>query len=272
MKTSRSVLIFMMLTGFFVVAAPAPALDTYDEIMARGVLIVGVNDRTPSFGNMDPKTNEIIGYDVDFAKAMEKRLNVKLQLKPILMEERIPKLLMREVDMVAATFTRNAEREKLIDFSYVYFYTGQKFLVKKGTVKAMADLNGKRIGTSKETTSEENIKKALKTVFVVYYDDYLLAFEALRQDKIFAVTTDESILASILSGAADKGLYEIPDLKISHEPYAFGVRKGNKKFLDFLNKALLEMEKSGESKEIFNKWFGPDSPTPLRRPLFLTTE
>ena len=273
MKTiSRLVLTFMILTGFCVSASAALALDAYDEIKARGILIVGVNGTTPSFGNLDPRTNEITGYDVDFAQAMAKRLSVKLELKPILMEERIPYLLEGKADMIAATFTRNAEREKVIDFSYVYFYTGQKFLVRKGTVKAMADLNGKRIGTTKGTTSEDNIKMALKKVVVIYYDDFLSALAALRQDKIFAVTTDESILASILSAAADKNLYEIPDLKISHEPYGLGVRKGNKKFLDFLNKSLLEMEKSGESKEIFNKWFGPDSPTPLKRPLMITVE
>jgi len=270
---SRQVLIvIMVLTGCLVTAAPAAALDAYDQIKARGVMIVGVNNNIPSFGKLDPNTGEIVGFDVDFAQAIAKRLNVKLQLRPVLMEERIPYLLDGKVDRVAATFTRNAEREKLIDFSYVYFYTGQKFLVKKGTVKVMGDLNGKRIGTTKETTSEENIKKALKKVFVVYYSDFPMAFDALRKGNVFAVTTDESILAAMLSGASDKELYEIPNLKISHEPYALGVRKGNQNFLNFLNKSLLEMEKSGESGRIFDKWFGPDSPTPLRKPIMITSE
>jgi polar amino acid transport system substrate-binding protein len=32
-----------------------------------------------------------------------------------------------------------------------------------------------------------------------------------------------------------------------------------------VNKTLLEMEKSGEAKQIFEKWFGPNSETPIKR-------
>jgi polar amino acid transport system substrate-binding protein len=43
------------------------------------------------------------------------------------------------------------------------------------------------------------------------------------------------------------------------------MRKGHKNFVDFVNKTLLEMEKNGEAKKIFDKWFGPSSPAPMAR-------
>ena len=61
------------------------------------------------------------------------------------------------------------------------------------------------------------------------------------------------------------GQYEIPDLRISDEPYGLGIRKGDTNFLNFVNETILEMEKSGEAKKTFEQWFGPDSGTPLKR-------
>jgi len=73
------------------------------------------------------------------------------------------------------------------------------------------------------------------------------------------------MLAGLLGKAPNKNAFEIPDLRISDEPYGLGVRKGDKALLDFVNATLLEMEKSGEAAKIFTKWFGPKTDTPLQR-------
>jgi polar amino acid transport system substrate-binding protein len=153
--------------------------------------------------------------------------------------------------------TKNAERAKQIDFSVTYFSTVQKFITKKGTVKKLADLEGKKIGTAKGSTSEQNAKKALPTATIQSFDDYAPAFLALQQGKVFAITTDESILANILNKAPDKTKYEIPNIVIGYEPYGLGMRKGDTNFVNFVNATLLEMEKKGDARKIFNKWFGP---------------
>jgi polar amino acid transport system substrate-binding protein len=145
-------------------------------------------------------------------------------------------------------------------------------LTKKGTVKSLADLVGKKIGTAKGSTSEQNAKKALPTATILSFDDYPQAFLALQQGKVVAVTTDESMLAGIMAKAPDKNRYEIPGIRISDEPYGLGIRKGDIKFLNFVNATLLEMEKKGEAKNIFNKWFGPKSPAPLNRDFKITSE
>ena len=239
--------------------------DTLAEIKKKGVLVAGVKDSAPPFGFIDEKTREIIGYDVDFSKAIAKRMGVKLDIKPVTSATRMPQLIAGNVDLVAATMTITPERAKQIDFSYVYFLTGQKFLTKKGSVKKLADMEGKKIGTAKGTTSEQNVKKAIPSATVLSFDDYPSAFLALQQGKVVAVTTDESMLAGLLGKAPNKNAFEIPDLRISDEPYGLGVRKGDKALLDFVNATLLEMEKSGEAAKIFTKWFGPKTDTPLQR-------
>lgn len=246
----------------------ALAADVYDTIKQRGALIGGVKDSTPGFGYIDEKTREIVGYDVDFLKAIAKKMGVKLELKTVTSASRMPQLMAGNIDIIAATMTKNAERAKQIDFSYAYFMTGQKFIVKKGTGKKLEDLNGKRIGTAKGSTSEQNATKALPKSTVISYDDYPQAFLALQQNKVFAVTTDESILAQLLGKAPDKNKYEITSYAISDEPYGLGIAKGSPKFLKLVNDTIVEMEKKGEAKRIFNKWFGPQSQTPMSRGSF----
>ena len=89
------------------------------------------------------------------------------------------------------------------------------------------------------------------------------------------MTTDESILAGQLGklekNPATKGQYEIPDITISAEPYGLGMRKGDVNFVKFVNATLLEMEKNGEAKKTFERWFGPNTDSPINRGKFKIT-
>ncbi len=267
MRKPLIVILSLLLTGTFL--AGTSRGDTLADVKAKGVLVAGVKDSLPPFGFVDPKTRMIVGYDIDFVKAIAKRLGVKLELKPVTSATRIPQLLEGNIDLIAATMTKNAERAKVVDFSDTYFLTGQGFLVPKGTVHSLKDLEHKKIGTAKGSTSEKNAAQALPTATILSFDDYPQAVLALEQGKVAAVTTDAAILAG-LAAKLPKGKYEIPDIRISNEPYGIAVRKGNPKFLAFINKTLVEMEKSGEAKKIYDKWFGPDSATPLKRSFTIT--
>lgn len=251
--------------------AAAPA-DTLAEVKKKGVLVAGVKDSLPPFGYIDEKTRTIIGYDIDFINAIGRKLGVKIELKPVTSASRMPQLQEGNIDIIAATMTKNPERAKQIDFSHTYFFTGQKFITKKGSVKSLKDLNGKKIGTAKGSTSEQNVKKSIPTATVLSFDDYPQAFLALQQGKVQAVTTDEAILAGILAKAPNKAQFEIPNLQISEEPYGLGMRKGDKNFAAFVNKTILEMEKSGEAKKIFEKWFGPKTDFHLQRNFKITSD
>jgi len=253
----------------------ALAADTLADVKKKGVLVAGVKDSLPPFGSVDPNTKQFVGYDIDFVKYIAKKLGVKVEYKSVTSANRMPMLMESRVDILAATMTKTPERAKQIDFSYTYFLTGQKFLAKKGTVKSLKDLEGKRIATSKGSTSEQNVAKAVPSATVLAFDDYPQGILALQQGKAVAVTTDESILAGQLGklekNRATKGKFEIPDIQISMEPYGLGMRKGDANFEKFVNDTLLEMEKNGEAKKIFERWFGPKTDSPINRGNFMIT-
>jgi polar amino acid transport system substrate-binding protein len=91
--------------------------DQLADIKKKGELVVGVlgTDEPNSF--IDPKTREIVGYDVDLAKAIAGKLGVKLTLKQLAVAARVPELEQGRVDLLAASLTHNKEREAKIDFS-----------------------------------------------------------------------------------------------------------------------------------------------------------
>ena len=255
---------------------PAAAVDTLADVKAKGVLVAGVRDTLPPFGTTNPRTNAYEGYDIDFVRHIAKKLGVRVEFKTVTAVNRIPMLMEGRVDLLAAALTKTPERAQQIDFAHTYFLTGQKFLAKTGTIKSPKDLEGKKIGTAKGTTAERNMANAAPLATIVSFDDYPSAIAALRRGKVHAVTTDEAILAGQLclleKNPATRGKFEIPGIRVSTEPYAFGIRKNDANFLKFVNETLLEMEKNGEAKKIFQRWFGARTECPINRGDFVISE
>ena len=78
-KSTLSAGLFLAMTSITTFAAHA---DQLADIKKAGVVKVATFDSNPPFGSVDAKTHDIVGYDVDFAKALAKTLGVKLQLVP----------------------------------------------------------------------------------------------------------------------------------------------------------------------------------------------
>lgn len=262
--------LFMMAVLIVINSVSVWGDDSLAKIRKQGVLVAGVKDSTPPFGYIEENSLRIIGYDIDIVKAIARKMGVRVELKAVTSSNRIPLLQNGQIDMIAATMTKSAERAKLVDFSYAYFITGQKFIARKGSVRSLRDLAGKRIGSVKGSTSERNAREALPTATVVHYEDYQHAMQALQHGKLFSITTDEAILAGIMARLPQRGLYEIPNLQISDELYGLAMRKDDRRLVTFVNKSLLEMEKSGEAARIYNRWFGMDTGFHLKRSFRIT--
>ena len=138
--------------------------DQLADIQKKGELVVGVlgTDEPNSF--VDPKTRELVGYDVDLGKAVAQKIGVKPVFKQITVAARIPTLQQGHVDLLAASLTHTKEREAQLDFSLTTFVTGQTVLVKKSSgINDVPDLAGKRVVTVKGGTQEPNTKKSVPT-------------------------------------------------------------------------------------------------------------
>lgn len=241
---------------------PAHA-DQLADIKAKGQIVIGVlgTDEPNSF--LDPKTREVIGYEVDLGRAIAAKLGVKPVFKQIAVAARIPELQQGHVDLLAASLTHNKEREAQIDFSLTTFVTGQMALVKTASgVKDVPELAGKRVLTAKGGTQEPNIKKAVPTAEVVTYENSQQAFLALQQGKGVAYVNDELSLLVDIAKLGPKGKdYRILPMNLSVEPLALGIKKGEAGLKAVVDETLRELEASGAAGKLYTQWFGPGTKT-----------
>ncbi|TDB48754.1 ABC transporter substrate-binding protein [Photorhabdus luminescens] len=254
------VLIMALLAGLTLVTGAAKA-DKLDDIKKAGAVRIAVFDSNPPFGFIDPQTKKLAGYDVDIANAIANDLGVKLELRPTNPANRLPLLASKKVDLIAANFTVTNERAKQVDFSIPYFATGQKFIARKGVLKSPEDIKNLRIGADKGTVQEITLREHYPTAKVISYDDTPLAFAALRNGNVQAITQDDAKLVGLLANVpeAQKAEFEISPFSITREYQAVAAAKGQERLVEAVNQTLLKLEKEGEAAEIYNRWFGPET-------------
>jgi polar amino acid transport system substrate-binding protein len=233
--------------------------DKLDDIKARGRLLVGAGEASPPFSFRDGGKG-IVGYDVDLAARVAKSLDVGVEKVPIINAERIPSLQQDRVDLVAMGMTRTTRRGRDIDFSYAYLVSPHKVLVRKdGGITAVGQMAGRKLALVKTASVDADLKAAVPTLQIVFVDDYDAAFVALKERRVDGFLADELLLLSYAQKSEapqDFGLvadYELP------RTAGFGVKKNEPRFLDFVNRSLLELEASGDAAKIFDTWFAPVS-------------
>ena len=251
--------------GLMLAMSSAAHADRLDDIRKAGVLRVATFDSNPPFGFVDPKSYQIVGLDVDYARAVANKLGVKLEIQPTNPANRIAFLKSGKVDLVFANFTITDERRKEVDFSTPYFASGTQFIAKKGVLKSPQQLNSLRIGADKGTTNEQQVRAQFPSATIVAYDDTPFAFAALRAGNVQAVTQDGPKLVALLANVPDKAYYEIPPFTISNDYEGVGVPKDETRLLNVVDDTLKGLEANGTAAKIYDQWFGPSSRAPLPR-------
>ena len=246
-------------------STPASA-DRLDEVKARGKIIVGVSDTTPPFTFKRPGGSEHVGYDIDLVRAVGKRLGVAVETVSLASAERIPMLQQGKLDFVATSMTRTPERLRDIDFSVIYFVTPHAVIVRTASrITSVHQLAGRKAASASASTAGANLKEVVPGVEIAYVRDYAAAFAALKDGSVDAFPTDESVLRAIVQqdGRPDDYLF-LPDFTKSRN-VGFALKKDEPRFKDAINRALLDIEASGEAAKIFDAWFGPGTEQPMPR-------
>ena len=250
----KSLLATTALLGF----ANAAMADQLATVKQRGVLICGTLGTAEPFSFADPATREIKGYDVDFCKAVADHLGVKLELKLLAVEARLPEVSQGRVDVIAAALGYSPARAEQIDFSDQYFVSQQKVMVRTADgIKSLAGLAGKRVSAPKGSSSELAVKAKVPGAEVVTFQDPASAFMALVQNKVDGFALSELASMRFIQQTAGKVQLSLLPESLLAEPWGLGVKKGEPALLKQVNEALQQLEKSGESAKVHAKWFGP---------------
>ncbi len=248
---------------------PADADAAVANIRARGRLIVGLDIGSNLFSFRDPITGEIVGFDVDIAGEVARDIfgNPSLvEYRILSSDERITALQKGEVDAVVKTMTITCDRRKQVNFSTVYLDASQRILAPRDSaITKPADLSGKRVCVAKGTTSLHRIREIAPPPIVVEVVNWADCLVTLQQRQVDAVSTDDSILAGLVS--QDPYLH-IVGPNMGTQPYGIGVQLDNTGLVKFVNGTLERLRRDGTWNTLYRKWLtvlGPAPAPPIPR-------
>lgn len=237
----------------------AAKADQWQDIQQRKELRCGTFADVPPFAAPDPKTREMVGFDVDMCNTIAKRLGVTAKITPLSVEARVPEVKMGRVDITVANLAYTLGRAEQIQFSDPYYLAKEMLAVKAsdpGTTKA--DFKGKRLASTKGSTSELSIK--LNGSEPVTFQDTGSAYMAVQQNKAVGMVANTMTITKLVKQSKTGGV----ELKMIKEPMVFqpigvGMKKDEPALLSKVNETLRAMDKAGEIDQIWAKWLGPNT-------------
>jgi polar amino acid transport system substrate-binding protein len=144
--------------------------DKLDDVKARGRLLVGTSDTSPPFSSRE--NGKVVGYDVDLAARVAKRLALPMETISIVNADRIPALQQDRVDLVASGITRAENRKKDVGFSLAYLVSPHKVLIRRdGGITTVGQMAGRKLALVKTASVDAELKAAVPTLQIVFFDD-----------------------------------------------------------------------------------------------------
>ena len=254
-------LIFLCLVVFYLLILKPEKYtenDIYDSIQKSGMIRIGVNTDSRPFAFYNEK-GELQGYDIDLSKRIAEYVlgsSENIKFVPVTPRNRLLKISTGEVDIVIATMTITPQRQEIIDFSTPYDVAGQALLVRSTSkISSMGDLSGINVGVIWGTTAEKNMLNLVPTANIVGFKSYHDAYKALKNEKIEAITSDDTILSRFALNDSDVKL--LPK-RYSREPYGIGFRKGKgaDKLKKALDDAIYDLKQKNVIYSIHRRWLG----------------
>lgn len=239
----------------------ALAADTsLKTVKEKGKLVLGLDDSFPPMGFRNDD-NQIVGYDIDLAKEVARRLGVQLVPQPIDWNAKEQELNTGKIDCIWNGFTITDERKKAITFTKPYLRNAQVVVVKKGSgYSTLASLKGKKVGLQAGSSAADALEaaKAFRASLdeVVEFKDNLTALMDLEVRGVDAVVMDLIVAEDNIkrSGKA----YAVLKESLAPEVFGVGFRKNDLALRDAVQGALEAMAADGTLAKLTTKWFGSD--------------
>ena len=132
--------------------------NAVEALKERGTFVLGLDDSFPPLGYRD-ENNEIIGYDIDLAKEVAKRLGVNFKAQPIDWDAKEMELETGKIDCIWNGFTITEERKNALSFTKAYLNNDQVLVVRADSgIKTLADMKGKTVGIQSGSSAQKAVE------------------------------------------------------------------------------------------------------------------
>jgi glutamate/aspartate transport system substrate-binding protein len=248
-------------------AAAAPAWTdspTLARIAQRGAVNVGYIPTPGTFAFQDA-AGDTMGYSIDLCqrviermRQVMKRPDLRISYRPLDAAERIPLLKQSAIDLECGGNTNTATRQREVDFSYTFFTTGVRFLVRRPLVlDRSASLWRRRVAVPAGTTAQDVVNRLAREQEVqpVPVRTDADGVRLVEQGQVDAFAQDDVLLYGLLATSAQRDALAITGAFMTVEPYAFMLPKDDRVLRDLVDAAMRAAIDSGELQALYRKWF-----------------
>jgi polar amino acid transport system substrate-binding protein len=251
----RPFLLSLATAALVLASAPASAQMALDEVLSKKTINIAIPTDFPPYGfvGTDLKPQ---GLDVDMANYIGSKLGVKVELVPVTSANRIAYLQTKKAELVISTLGKNAEREKVIDFTSAYSPFFQAvFAAKTLNVKSWADLAGKSVGVTRGAIEDMELSKlAPPAADIKRFEDNNSTVSAFVSGQVQVIATGASVAGNMM--ARNPQLATEYKLLIKDSPNFIGVGKGEDKLRLKVNEIIAAAKTSGDLDKMAVKWLG----------------
>ncbi|MDQ0161422.1 transporter substrate-binding domain-containing protein [Bacillus alveayuensis] len=251
-------LLIMVLTFSLLASCGTSNSESKSDEEKKEVLVMGTSADYAPFEYIDTaKGSDIIGIDVDIAKAITERLGYELEIQDMDFNGLIPALQSNKVDFVLAGMSVTPERKESVDFSDVY-YSAKHMIVSKADsgIQTVEDLEGKTVGVQLASVQEEKANEIAETINVTVENRNRISevIQEIKSGRFDAAIIEDSVAKGYLEKDADLQGFVIEEENAEENGYAIAFPKGSE-LTEKFNEELQKMKESGELEEILVKWF-----------------
>ncbi|BBD08587.1 ABC transporter substrate-binding protein [Desulfovibrio ferrophilus] len=250
--------VVLVLSTMFVAGCNETKKDSLSRVKEAGEISFAMSGGYPPFNFYNDK-NELVGFDVDVAREVAKRLGA--ELKPVTTEWSgiIEGLRAGVYDGILGSMAVTEDRLKVVNFSTPYYYSGAQIMVKTGSsFAAPKELAGKTLGVVTGTTFADDAAKLGAGDVRLYKDDTQTLME-LNSGVVDGVITDRIVGVNAMnSGKFDIEMLGFP---LRSEDIAVAFKKGDDTLLNEVNTALVAMHADGTLAQLSQKWLKADITT-----------
>lgn len=241
---------------------PAASQKVLAAIVKSGEIRIGTTGNQPPY-SMKSRTGELMGYEIDLAKALATNMGVKAKLVEMPFSELMDALKSGKIDAIMSGMTITPERNLSALFAGPYVISGKSILTKSSKIAAFnGDTNdsGKKykIVCLKGSTSEEFVKTVMSKQELIAVGNYNDAVNMVINDQADAMVADRPICALSIMKYPGKDLVTT-EQPLTIEPIGMALPASDPQFLNLVTNYLSSLQISGVLSALEKKWFNDGS-------------
>ena len=247
-------------------SAAGELTGTLKRIDEMGQVNLGFREAEPPMSFRDQNGNPV-GYSIDLcdhiAAAVKQELgrsDIAVNYVPVTADNRFTSIESAGIDILCGATTKTLGRSERVGFTQLTFVTGASLLsLDDAKVASVSDLKGKRVAVVSNTTTIEALKGALSTMLVdsevVPVPSALEGMALLDKGEVDAFSSDQVVLIGQVIARSSGKQYFLSQKLFSFEPFALAVARGDVDFQLVADRALSQLNRSGQILKIYRKWF-----------------